>query len=332
MFCSGCSTIRYLFQAGKGQLELANRARPIPEVVADPRTPTRVKDLLSSIDGIKKYGESQGLKATSNYQDYVHLDRYAAVWVVSACEPLQFKSKEWKFPIVGSFPYLGWFDRDNAVEFGKDLKKEGWDVDVRGAAAYSTLGWFRDAVLSTMIPPGDEALGELVNVILHESVHATVYVSGQAFFNESVASFIADRLTADYLKARGAEAEKQLKAYLTSEELSKVRTERFHQAYGELALLYSSDRPTEAKLVEKEKLLTQLRADLKYPREINNATLVQFKTYNDGGADFERLYKACKGDWRGFVGSVLKLKPESFEHPQQSDLKSVIDGLIQSGC
>src|SRR4029078_3952588 len=126
-------------------------------------------------------------------------DRPAAVWVVSACEQLRFRSKEWHFPIVGSFPYLGWFDLEQAKAFADELRAESWDVDVRGAHAYSTLGWFRDAVLSTMIPEGKEALGELVNVVLHESVHATVYIEGQAFFNESIASFIADRLTDHYL-------------------------------------------------------------------------------------------------------------------------------------
>src|SRR5205814_2292022 len=98
-----------------------------------------------------------------------------AVWVVSACEPLRFHSKEWGFLFVGSFPYLGWFDLENARRFRDELRAEGWDADLRGAAAYSTLGYFRDAVLSSMIPEGDEALGELVNVVLHESVHATLY-------------------------------------------------------------------------------------------------------------------------------------------------------------
>src|SRR5206468_11910645 len=124
---------------------------------------------------------------------------------VSACEKLRFQSKVWNFPFVGSFPYLGWFDLEDGRSFARELKAEDngkWDVDLRGAAAYSTLGWFRDPVVSSMIPEGKEALGELVDVVLHESTHATYYISGQAFFNESIASFVADKLTPFYLDAK----------------------------------------------------------------------------------------------------------------------------------
>jgi predicted aminopeptidase len=332
---SGCGTVKYLVQATRGQLSFINRARPIPEVVADPRTPPRIKRLLAGIDGIKRFGEESGLKPTRNYTEYVHLDRPAAVWVVSACEPLQFKSKEWGFPIVGRFPYLGWFDREDARQFADELKREseGWDVDLRGAAAYSTLGWFRDAVLSTMIPGGPEARGELVNVILHESVHATVYVAGQAFFNESIASFVADRLTLEFLgREKGAAGEAELKAYVDQEALGRVRVEKLHAAYGELNALYESARPRDDKLAEKARVLAKLKADLKYSRDINNATLVQFKTYNDGSADFARLLDACGKQWPRFWTAVLGLKPESFAKAQQDDLKPVLEAAARRAC
>src|SRR5690606_34569810 len=144
-------------------------------------------------------------------------DREAATWVVSACESLSFKPKQWRFPIVGSFTYLGWFDHPSAEEYAEELRKEGWDVDVRGAAAYSTLNWFRDPVLSTMIPRGKHDVGSLVNVVLHESVHATIYLKDQAYFNESLASFVADRMTFDYLSEKYGETSEEWKAFLEVE-------------------------------------------------------------------------------------------------------------------
>jgi predicted aminopeptidase len=319
-------------QAGKGQMALFNHARPIQEVVKDEKTPPRIRSLLGEISAIKKYGEHNGLKPTSNYTEYVKLDRNAAVWVVSACEPLEFKPKQWSFPLVGSFPYLGWFDRKDAVDYANDLKKEGLDVDVRGAGAYSTLGWFRDAVLSTMILEGEEALGDLTNVVLHESVHASLYIKGQSFFNESIASFVADRLTPTYLdKTRGNYSPEKL-AYLKSEERQKVVRKSFHEAYIQLDDLYHSSKSEDQKKQEKQKVLENLKSSLSIKRDINNATLVQYKTYNTGQEVFEELLAKCGHDFSRLMKKLKELKPESFDQSQQNELQSVVTRLTQTGC
>ena len=85
---------------------------------------------------------------------YGDVDRSAVVWVVSASDPLSFQPRTWTFPVVGSVPYLGWFNRDDARAFADELKGQGYDVDLRGADAYSTLGWFEDPILSTMVGEG----------------------------------------------------------------------------------------------------------------------------------------------------------------------------------
>jgi predicted aminopeptidase len=327
-------------------------------VVKDERTPPRIQKLLAEVAPIKKFGEANGLKPTSNYRDYVKLDRGAAVYVVSAAERLQFKSKEWHFVIVGSFPYLGWFDLDAARSFATELKSENLDVDVRGARAYSTLGWFPDAILSTMLPEGDEALADLINVVIHESVHATVYIKGQAYFNESIASFVADHLTERYLDLRpastratpeelsaGAEtlkasmepetvskASRERIAYLKSEEDGKKRQARLHQAYEQLAALYASSKADTQKLEEKAKILAALKEELGFKREINNATLIQYKTYSSGQSDFEALWRACGGDGKRFLKAASTLSPQSFKRPQQEDLSTVLGPLAANHC
>jgi predicted aminopeptidase len=331
---SGCSSpgVGYLFQAGKGQLSLFTHARPIPEVIRDEKTPPRIRALLQEIEPIKKFGESHGLKPTQNYTEYVKLNRSAAVYVVSACESLRFKSKEWSFPIVGSFPYLGWFDLDAAKDYAKELKKEGWDVDLRGASAYSTLGWFRDAVLSSMIPEGKEALGELVNVVIHESVHATLYINGQAYFNESIASFIADHLTLVYLdEKRGPNSPEKLD-YLSSEERSKQIQKRLHEAYQKLDHLYASSASDSEKLARKGKILSSLQQELQLRREINNATLIQYKTYNTGQKEFDDLLTACGKDWGKLLMSLKTLTPKSFSQPHENNLVPVVQSLVRAGC
>jgi predicted aminopeptidase len=306
-------------------------------VLQDERTPPRIRRLLAAIEPVKAFGEKRGgLKPTRNYTEYVGLDRKAAVWVVSACEPLRFKSKEWGFPVVGHFPYLGWFDLEDARRFAQELKQEGWDVDLRGARAYSTLGWFRDAVLSTMIPDGPEALGELVNVVLHESTHATLYLNGQAPFNESIASFVADQLTLEYLEAQGEAAAAERKAYADAEKASEERARKLHAAYGKLAELYASARPDEEKRAEKERVLAELRKELGATREITNATLVQFKTYNTGQEEFRRIFAACGSDWGRFWRAMGRIRGEDFAHSQQEDLPALLGPLAarlkKEGC
>ena len=332
MGLSGCATFGYLLQAGKGQMAMLNRAKPLQEVIGDEKTPPRIRQLLGEIPAMKSFGEANGIKPTRNYTEYVKLDRPAASWVVSACEPLRFKSKEWSFPIVGAFPYLGWFDLDGAKKHAEELKSEGWDVDLRGAGAFSTLGWFRDPVVSSMISQGDQALGDLANVILHESVHATLYIYGQAYFNESVASFVADRLTYDFLEKRVGKSAAEYRAYEESERKTELRQRRLHATYVELDRLYASNIPDSEKLSKKASVLAKVKEELGLSREINNATLVQYKTYATGGVEFEGVLKTCGGDWKRFLGTLLKLKESDFSKTQQEDLKPLLDGVAARGC
>jgi predicted aminopeptidase len=288
---------------------------------------------------IKKFGESNGLKPTSNYTNYVKLDRTAAVWVVSACEKLKFQPKQWDFPIVGSFPYLGFFDRNDAMNYAQELKKDGWDVDFRGASAYSTLGWFKDPILSTMLstistqdPATDTALGDLANIVIHESVHATLYLQGQSYFNESLASFVADQLTFTYLSERRGKASVELKAYQTEELKRRELDQQLREAYQYLMTLYGSHEPDDEKLIKKTAFLQNLQKKLEFRREINNATLVQYKTYNTGEEKFQELLTACHTQWPAFMSCLKRLTPNSMTQPQQQDFREVLTPLIESHC
>ncbi|MFZ9596053.1 MAG: aminopeptidase [Bdellovibrionia bacterium] len=323
----GCGSVSYLIQAGQGQWSLLSRARPIVEVLQDVRIPRRTRDLLGEIQLIKRFAEAHGIRPTGNYTHYVNLDRPAAVWVVSASPPLRFESKQWSFPGFGSFPYLGWFHLDRARAFQKELQDEGWDVDLRGAQAYSTLGWFKDPILSSMISEGPEALGALVNVVIHESVHATLYISTQSYFNESLASFVADRLTPVYLdQTRGLNSpEKQ--AYLTAQKKNQADFKRLSVAYHELEVLYSSSQPDQKKRDEKALILGRLKADLKRSKDLNNATLMQYKTYNTGESDFEQVFQASHENWKEFLLTLKKLNEASFDHPQQENFGPVLQRL-----
>ena len=251
------------------------------------------------------------------------------VYVVTVSEALAFKPEVFRFPVVGSFSYLGWFDREDALEFARGYEEKGMDTDVRGASAYSTLGWFRDPLLSSMIPKVDgkislAAYPDLVNVFLHESVHATLYVRDQSWFNESLASFVADILTERFFAEQGLREGEAYQAYLARRKGAEAVQERLARAYKELGEIYGSAASAGEKLVKKNSYLRALEAELGFKRKITNATLIQFKTYHPGDHGFRRLFDRSGGDLGAFLRFLSRLKPEDFPAPQMEDFERVL--------
>jgi predicted aminopeptidase len=327
---SGCLMTRYISQAASGELDLLSRARPIEQVIRDPNTPARTAALLAAIPEIKTYGRSYGLNAWRNYTTYADIHRPAAVWFVGAADPLKFGPLKWCFPIAGCFPGLGWFDEDDAIDQKKKLDDDGYDTIVRPAAAFSTGGWFPDPVLSTMLGGGDDALPELANVILHESVHATILIPDQSFFNESLASYIADAMTDHWIDEKFGRGSPEELAYVLGEVTRIPRTARMLAAYKELEALYKSPRSRADKLAEKARIIDELVADLKLRRRPNNATLTETRLYQGGSAAFVDAHRAC-GDLHNFIKAVKTLKRSDFVKPLQEDL-APIGKLIAQRC
>ena len=329
---TACLPVHYSLQAGAGQLELWSQARPLEEVIESGRTPRRVRRLLAEVPEVKRFGEKHGLRPTSSYRKYVDLHRPAVVWAVSACPELSLKSHLWHFPIAGSVPYLGWFDRRAADDFAATLREERLDVEVRPVPAYSTLGWFDDPVLSSMLSPGNEGLAWLVETVLHESVHATLYIAGQSHFNEGLASFAGPRLGRRYLEEQyGAGAVAALQADRTrGAARAKSWNEGLHAAALELDGVYqdASKSDTE-KRARKHELLSALEKLLAARRPITNATLAQHLTYRagEGPGGFERVLAACKDEWPCFFAKLAKVQAADFEKPQQEKFEALLERI-----
>jgi predicted aminopeptidase len=327
---SGCLYTEYVAQAAHGQFELLGKAKPLQQVIDDPATPLRTALLLSEIPAIKQYGRSYGLHIRRNYEAYASLGRPAAVWFVGAADPVAFKPRRWCFPIVGCFAGLGWFDEDEAVKWKKELERQGYDALVRPAAAYSTGGWFPDPVLSTMLGGGDDALPELANVILHESVHATVLVPDEPFFNESFASYIADSLTDHWIETRFGPGSPEELAWTLGQALHYPRTVRTLAAYEALKAVYETKQSREAKLAQKAKIIDELVADLKLRKRPNNASLTEARVYNGGAAPILVAHRAC-GDLAALVAAGKTLTRRDFTKTLQDDL-TPIGTLLGERC
>jgi predicted aminopeptidase len=310
----GCG-IGYLAQQGYFQAELLAGRKPIAGVMASGElTPAEV-NTLSLVPKIKDFGRKIGLAATENY-DTINPGWRRTIWNVSACEPLAFRPKTYWFPIVGSVPYLGYFREDDARERARELHSEGYDVYVRTAGAYSTLGWFRDPVLRSMLR-WDE--GSLAETLLHELAHATLWIQGSVQFNESFANFVGEEASLRYVAdTYGAESE-PMKRLVQSREDSKAFRRMLHAVYEDLDRVYRDGALTdETRKLRKAAILSSipdrtralgLHDAERYLRsaqsgEWNNARLMQFRTYNRSPEWFAKLLDQERGDLSSFIRRI----------------------------
>jgi predicted aminopeptidase len=322
----GCLMTRYLAQGAHGQAYLLGHTRPIADVVRDDEVDLRTRMLLAEIPEIKAYGAAHGLDTRKNYNTFVDLPRNAAVWFVGAADPLKFKPLKWCFPIVGCFAGLGWFDEDDALQHRKEMEAAGYDVIARPASAYSTGGWLPDPVLSTMLSDDDDAFPELANVILHESVHATVLVPDQPFFNESFAEYVADVMTDAWVIELFGEGSPEQVTWLLSQAVRRARTSRLVAAHEALETVYDSDRPRAEKLAAKKRIIDELVDDLHAVRRPNNASLIELQVYQAGGSAHARAHRAC-GDLRSLLDAARTLTRKDFMKDLQEDLAPIADTI-----
>jgi predicted aminopeptidase len=324
--------VEFLGQAAAGQSQLSQRARPLESVLLDPDTTTRTRAMLQEVVRIKRYGAERGLKMHTNYESFSELNRPYVVWFVNASQPLAFEPLTFTFPIVGSFPGLGWFDESDARAFAQDLKEAGWDVNMRGVTAYSTGGWFEDPILSSMFIDHPAQTGLLVNLLLHESVHATVLVQNQQYFNESLASFVADTLTPDYLAAYYGSESREYFEYRRAVVDFKQRSRVMRTAFERLERVYASDLGDAVKTRYKRAMMNWISTHIAFEEPPNNATLIGFQLYQEGGDEFAALLRACDAKWPRFLSVFDGLSGNHFAEKQTPEIGVVVDRLTRNQC
>jgi predicted aminopeptidase len=333
LLLGGCLMPRYLSQAASGQLSLLHDARPIDDVIQDPDVPLSTRELLAEIPAIKVFAKKQGLKVTRNYRKFVQLDRDYAVYFVGAADPLSFTPRMWCFPIAGCFAGLGWFDEDEAVKFRDELIAQGYDAMARPASAYSTGGWFPDPLLSSMLPDGDPAtldeqtgFADLANVFLHESMHATVFVPDQPYFNEGIAEYVGDQLAEALLIERFGETSLELLTYRDGQRWLEARTLRQLETYDDLKAVYDSDRSDKEKLAKKKTIIDSLVKDLQLRRRPNNASLVEVRVYLANYKAFGETHREC-GSVAAMIGAAKTVRRRDFDKDLQEEFPKVLEKI-----
>jgi predicted aminopeptidase len=195
LFLSSCYVTTQGYHLVSQQLS-SRRIDSLPEEEISPAE----RALFDELGRIRRFAvEEIGLAGGDSYTTYYRTERDYLVDVVSAAREFSFERKEWRFPFFGAFPYKGFYRREPAERLAARLRREGWDVIIRRVDAFSTLGFFRDPVISFMAEYGTARLAELV---IHEMAHATLWVSGEGQFNEEFATMVG-RLGAEaYLAER----------------------------------------------------------------------------------------------------------------------------------
>ncbi len=210
LLTSSCAKMSYIVNQGIGQASLEWNGRDNEEVLADKSVSKAHKEKIKKIGKYKKFFyEYFDRSPTGIYDETTFLEGPAVTYLVIASKKKEIKALEHEFPIVGTFPYLGFFDRKKALKFQKKLKKDGYETYVRPVYAYSTLDqWlFDDNILSSFF---DYQEIELAELIFHELFHTIFFVKSEVSVNENLAQYFSRELVFEYFKYSELEKEEYI--------------------------------------------------------------------------------------------------------------------------
>jgi len=313
VFClSACSSPAYYLQAMSGQKKLMQSRQDIETLLDDPATSTELAGQLRKAEEIKTFAETRlDLPVEGSFSSYVEVEGEALVWNVIATPEFSLQPKKWCFPVAGCVPYRGYFKQQKAQESAQHLSRKGMDVIVSPAAAYSSLGWFDDPLLSTMFSGPDTRLAAY---LFHELAHQRLYIKNDGIFNEGYASFVEDtgvRAWLEFNQQQGG-----LEKWLELQRVSKEFASLVGKARTRLAMLYLSNESETVMRNRKAGIFSTLERDYQklsdenwqgkryysswFNEPLNNARLALFNTYEGSFCAFQGLWEKSAGDWQKF--------------------------------
>lgn len=316
LLLGGCSSVSYYSQLAIGQLQLLKAREPITDVITDPSRDPKLRDRLSQAQKARAFAsEHLHLPDNQSYRLYADIGRPYVVWNVFATGEFSLEPVTHCFPIAGCVAYRGYYNQGSARGEAALQKLEGKDVYVSGVEAYSTLGWFDDPIISSMMNWGSE---RLMTLIFHELAHQRFYVKDDSEFNESYANFVEQEGTRQWRAARGLPPETSSQTQHRDQFTLLVLAARER-----LKQLYAQPLSPEIMRTRKAAEFEQLRADYRQMRDtqwagdkrydawinapMNNARLLPFGLYDQWVPAFAALFKQVGGDWVAFYQAVEKL-------------------------
>lgn len=316
LLLNGCTSTSYYSQLASGQLQLLRAREPVSSVIADPARDQKLRTHLEQSQKARTFASQQlHLPDNQSYRLYADIGRPFVVWNVFATPEFSLQPVNHCFPIAGCVAYRGYYSQSAARGEAALQRLQGMDVSIGGVEAYSTLGWFNDPIISSMVGWSDERLATL---IFHELAHQRFYVKDDTEFNESFATFVEQEGTRQWRAYRHMPPDNNAQARQReqfTELVLKTRTR--------LEKLYTLPLPTEQmrqrKAAEFDRLRSEYRqlrdsqwaADKRYDAWIhapmNNARLLPFGLYDQWVPAFAALFHQEGGDWLKFYTAVEKL-------------------------
>ena len=332
-----CETLSYYGQAARGQLAILWNREQITALLEQEDLDPDLRSKLGTVLAIREFATGElSLPAGDSYLSYVELNRQHVVWNVFAAPEFSVDPVRWCYPIAGCVSYRGYFSEAGASRYADRLVQEGYDVYTGGVDAYSTLGWFDDPLLSTVINRQDY---QLASLIFHELAHQQVYVPGDTTFNESFATSVEQEGLRRWLDQQGDSI---------SLERALLESERREQFVGlvtgfrdRFAELYEQELSETEKRRRKMALQQDMRAayqrlkqawgeagsyDRWFDSSLNNAQLSTVASYNDLVPAFQALLASEGGDLNAFYRRIAELA-ELDEEQRNRRLQAVTSDL-----
>jgi Predicted aminopeptidase len=321
----GCMTVGYYAQAIKGHMDLMNRRKPITQLLQRPELTPELHSKLAQVLRIRDFaGRELHLPDNQSYRNYADLKRSYVVWNVFAAPEFSVELFPSCFLVLGCMDYRGYFEQDDAQHYAQQLRQRRYDVYVSGVTAYSTLGWFDDPVLNTMI---DQSEAEIARLIFHELAHQQLYVRSDSTFNESFAVTVEWEGLWRWLKSTGNLAATEAGRAQHERETHFIRLvlkirERLRGLY-QSPLNEVEKRAAKARIFDKMRIEYQgLKEqwggwngyDFWFSHDLNNAKLAAVFTYGQYVPAFRVLLAEHGGDLPAFyraAAQIGRLPPEA---------------------
>ena len=307
----GCSAPGYVVQQAWGQLGVMHHRQRITDMLRKRDLKPQWRRKLQLVLLARRYAHEQiGLALTDAYTRFNDTGGKPMAHNISACHKTSLRPKIWRFPIVGGLPFIGFFDRREAVAAELVLQQQDLDTYLRPVPAFSSLGWFADPVYSQLL---DGSEGRLVDTVIHEMTHTTIHLHNRSAFNESLAVFVGNQGALNFLARVHGPQSKQVK------ELARriARRRRFSRLvsilYTRLDRLYKGALPRQQKLARRQEIFAWAQGRYKelFPdpahwgrfvrRPLNNAVLLSYGRYNTGLQFHYLVYRAMGRDLRKTV-------------------------------